>query len=496
MKVSRRNLILAAGTGALAQIAAKTAVVQAQGHEGHTMPPPQTSPQPAAPPAEAARAPATAPAPAPRARYLPVRTLNGWTLPYRMRDGVKEFHLVAEEFEHEFAPGCTAKVWGYNGTTPGPTIEAVEGDRVRLLVTNRLGEHTTMHWHGMILPSGMDGIGGLTQPHIKPGETYAYEFTLRQHGTHMYHPHADEMVQMALGMMGLFIIHPRGGETVPVDRDYAFLLHNWALHPGTYRPDPAIMQEFDLWTFNSKVFPAIDALVARTGERVRIRIGNLSMWNHPIHLHGVEYVVTGSDGGRWPRSQWRREVTEIIGVGQARDIEFVAVPGDWALHCHMSHHTMNAMGHTIPNNIGVDQSGLQEQIRAMLPGYMAMGRYGMAEHQDHVASGHMKGPENTLPMMSGEGPFGNIEMGGMFTVVKVRDGIARGDYRDPGWYAHPRGTVAQRVSTDPDFGSPVRRPGASRSGPNAPPQQGGAMDHSGMDHSQMKPGEPAPTQHQ
>jgi FtsP/CotA-like multicopper oxidase with cupredoxin domain len=427
MSISRRNLLVAAsGVAALADNAA-----QAQG---------------AAPPAN------------PRGAYRPVRTLNGWTLPYKLKNGVKEFHLVAEEFEHEFAPGCRAKVWGYNGSTPGPTIEVVEGDRVRILVTNRLREHTTIHWHGMILPSGMDGVGGLSQPSIKPGETFAYEFPIRQHGTHMYHPHADEMVQMALGMMGMFIMHPRGGEEVRVDRDYCFLLHNWALRPGTWRPDPMVMQDFDLWTFNSKVFPAIDPLVARTGERVRVRVGNLSMWNHPIHMHGVEYVVTGSDGGRWPRSQWRREVTEIVGVGQARDIEFTAVPGDWALHCHMSHHTMNAMGHDIPNNIGADAEGLAEQMRAALPGYMHMGRDGMAEHQDHVDAGHMKGPENTLPMMMGKGPFGNLEMGGMFTVIKVRDDIAPGDFRDPGWYANPPGTVARRVSTDPEFGEPVRAP--------------------------------------
>jgi hypothetical protein len=402
-----------------------------------------------------------------------------------MKNGVKEFHLVAEEFEHEFAPGCKAKVWGYNGGTPGPTIEAVEGDRVRILVTNRLGEPTSVHWHGVLLPSGMDGVGGLTQPRIEPGETFAYEFTLRQHGTHMYHPHVDEMVQMALGMMGMFIIHPRGGDEVAVDRDYCFLLHNWALHPGTYRPDPAIMQDFDLWTFNSKVFPAIDTLVARTGERVRIRIGNLSMWNHPIHLHGVEYFVTGSDGGRWPRSQWRRETTEIVGVGQMRDIEFVAVPGDWALHCHMSHHVMNAMGHEVANPIGVDQSGLTEQIRTMLPGYMSMGRNGMSEHQDHINMGHMKGPENTLPMMTGVGPFGNLEMGGMFTVVKVRDNLARGDFRDPGWYRHPKGTVAWRVSEDPNYGSPPRRPGATASARPPAPMDDSQMDHSKMDHSQM-----------
>ncbi len=421
MKVSRRALMLAGG-GAAALAAAQSA----------------------------SAATSTAPG--------RVRTLNGWSLPHAMKGGVKEFHLVAEEIEHEFAPGSKAKCWGYNGTTPGPTIEAVEGDRVRILVTNRLGEPTSVHWHGLILPSGMDGVGGLSQPHIQPGETYAYEFTLRQHGTHMYHPHADEMVQMAVGMMGLFVIHPRGGDAVEVDRDYALLLHNWAMHPGTYRPDPAIMTDFDLWTFNSKTFPAIDPIVARTGERVRVRIGNLSMWNHPIHMHGPKFYVTGGDGGRWPRSAWRSEVTEIVGVGQMRDIEFVAVPGDWAFHCHMAHHTMGPMAHELPNTLGVVQRDLDAKLRELLPGYMSMGQHGMSEHQQHVDMGHMTGPANTLPMMTGQGPFGNIEMGGMFTVVKVRDDLRRGDYSDPGWYAHPPGTVARRISDDPAYGDPPRRP--------------------------------------
>jgi FtsP/CotA-like multicopper oxidase with cupredoxin domain len=445
MSMTRRHWFRWLGAGGLLPFALWVERAAAQAHQEHAQPA-----QPAEPPARTTR-------PAAGSRgYVPVRTLNGWTLPYRRVGGVKEFHLVAEELEHEFAPGCRAKCWGYNGSTPGPTIEAVEGDRVRILVTNRLPEHTTIHWHGIKLPSGMDGVGGLSQPHIQPGETYAYEFTLRQHGTHMYHPHADEMVQLAVGMMGLFVIHPRGGEPERIDRDYAFLLHNWALHPGTYRPDPAIMQEFDLWTFNSKVFPAIDPIVARTGERVRIRIGNLSMWNHPIHMHGVQFHVTGGDGGRWPRPQWRSEGTEIVAVGQTRDFEFVAVPGDWALHCHMSHHTMNAMGHDLPNPLGVKQRDLEAKIRRMLPEFMAMGEAGMAEHQEHVDSGHMKGPENTLPMMIGRGPHGALEMGGMFTVVKVRDDLATSDYRDPGWYESPPGTVARRVSEDPDFGSPAR----------------------------------------
>jgi FtsP/CotA-like multicopper oxidase with cupredoxin domain len=426
MKVSRRQLVLGAGAATLANLGST-----AKSSNATTKSADDAQPQPST------------------RSYTPVTTLNGRTLEHRMVGGVKEFHLIAEEVDHEFAPGSRAKCWGYNGSTPGPTIEAVEGDRVRILVSNHLPEDTTVHWHGILLPSGMDGVGGLNQPHIRPGETYAYEFTLRQHGTHMYHPHADEMVQMAVGMMGMFVIHPKRGEAEPIDRDFVILLHNWALHPGTYRPDPSIMTDFDLWTMNSKVFPAIEPMVARTGQRLRIRLANLSMWNHPMHLHGHQFLVTGSDGGRWPRGLWRPEVTEIVAVGQTRDIEFVANPGDWAFHCHMAHHTMNAMGHGVPNLLGVDQSAVKEQMSALLPGYIAMGETGMAEHAMHAQLGHMKGPENTLAMMLGVGPFGNLEMGGMFTVLKVRDHLD-GTYKDPGWYQHPKGTLAHRVDISSD----------------------------------------------
>jgi len=446
MKLSRRNILFASGIGALAKISGEVRPARAQ-----------------ATISESSVADGGHP-------YVPVTTPNGRTLPFVMKAGVKEFHLVAGEIEHEFAPGCKAKCWGYNGSTPGPTIEAVEGDRIRIFVTNNLPEHTSIHWHGVLLPSGMDGVGGLSQPDIKPGETYAYEFTLRQHGTHMYHPHADEMTQMAVGMMGMFIIHPKDGEAEPIDRDFVILLHNWALHPGTYRPDPSIMTEFDLWTFNSKVFPAIEPMVVKAGQRVRIRIGNLSMWNHPMHLHGHTFWVTGSDGGRWPKTLWRPEATEIVGVGQTRDLEFVATPGDWAFHCHMAHHTMNAMGHGVPNTLGVDQSKLEEKIHSLLPGYIAMGEDGMAIHQVHTDSGHMKGPENTLAMMAGKGPFGKLEMGGMFTVVKVRDEVAA-DYRDPGWYANPKGTVAWRIGAPGKPGSEMEMD--MKMDPNMPMNHGG-----------------------
>ena len=99
--------------------------------------------------------------------YRPVVTPNGATLPFRIVDGVKVFHLVAEAVEHEFAPGLVAHCWGYNGRVHGPTIEAVEGDRVRIYVTNRLPAPTTVHWHGVLLPNGMDGVGGLTQRAIR-----------------------------------------------------------------------------------------------------------------------------------------------------------------------------------------------------------------------------------------------------------------------------------------------------------------------------------------
>ena len=374
-------------------------------------------------------------------------TLNGGSMPWRLNKGVKEFHLVAEPVQRELAPGSMAHLWGYNGSSPGPTIEAIEGDRVRIFVTNRLPEHTTIHWHGILLPSGMDGVGGLSQPQIQPGETYVYEFLLKKSGTFMYHPHADEMVQMGLGMMGLFIVHPKDPSFRPVDRDFGFVMANYEVRPGTWVPDTSVMLEFNTWAWNSRVFPGIDPLVVRKGDRVRIRVGNLTMTNHPIHLHGYDFKVTGTDGGWVPETAQWPEVTADVPVGAMRTIEFVAdEEGDWAFHCHKSHHTMGPMGHEIANMIGVRQGGAAKRISKLLPEYMymPMGEQGMAEMQDMAAHG-MSPPENTLPMMAGEGPFGPIEMGGMFTVLKVRADTAPDDYADPGWFEHPEGTVAWRV---------------------------------------------------
>jgi len=399
-----------------------------------------------------------APPPPPNGRpYNPVVTLNGWSLPWRMNNNVKEFHLVAEPVVRELAPGMQANLWGYNGQSPGPTIEVVEGDRVRIFVTNKLPEHTSVHWHGQRLPNGMDGVTGLTQPGIPPGKTFVYEFVAKRPGTFMYHPHADEMTQMAMGMMGFWVTHPKDPNVMKVDRDFVFLLSNYDIDPGSYTPKIMTMTDFNLFTFNSRVFPGIDPMVVRQGDKVRVRVGNLTMTNHPIHMHGHEFEVTGTDGG-WtrPESRWP-EVTTDVAVGQMRAVEFTATDlGDWAFHCHKSHHTMNAMGHDVPTMIGVDHQGVAAKINQLVPGYMVMGERGMAD----MGEMQMPIPDNTLPMMAGDGPFGAIGMGGMFTTVKVRKDQKPGDYRDPGWYKHPAGSVAYEWTGA--LPEPVRSQGAGK----------------------------------
>ncbi len=381
--------------------------------------------------------------PPPRARVVApggqvaVHTPNGTTLPFRVVDGVKVGHLVAEELDHEFTSGVRARCWGYNGGTPGPTIEAIEGDPLRIYVTNRLPEPTTVHWHGLILPNGMDGVAGLTQRPIPPGETYVYEFVVRNPGTFMYHPHFDEMTQMALGMMGMFIVHPRRPRGPRVDRDFALMTHEWRLDVGARRPDPNEMKDFNILTFNSKAFPATEPLVVGKGERVRIRFGNLSaMDHHPIHFHGLFFHETATDGGYVPESAKRPETTVLVPVGSTRVIEFVPTePGDWAMHCHMTHHVMMQMGHA-RSMVGADTRRLDQRMSRVVPGYMSMGQNGMGG----MGEMDMPVPPNSAPMRGGRGPFSYIDMGGMFTILKVRDDVASADAN--GWYSHPAGSVA------------------------------------------------------
>ncbi|RKU13410.1 copper oxidase [Candidatus Poribacteria bacterium] len=385
----------------------------------------------------------------PGKEYTPVITPNISSLPWKIVDGVKVFHLVAEEVWHTFAHGLKAKCWGYNGKVHGPTIEAVEGERIRIYVTNKLQAPTSVHWHGVFLPNGMDGVGGLTQRAIPSGKTFKYEWTVRQSGTYMYHSHHDEMTQMAMGMMGMLVFHPRNpSPDYKVDRDFAIMLSEWRIDPGTSTPNPNEMNDFNVLTMNAKCYPGTEPLVAKMGDRVRIRFGNLSaMDHHSIHLHGHYFKITATNGGRIATSAQHPGSTLFVPVGDTQDIEFIASdPGDWAIHCHMTHHVMNQMGHDFPNVVGVQKEGFDQQVRNLLPAYMMMGEHGMGEHGIHVEAGHMPVPKNSIPMVGARGPFDYITMGGMFTLLKVREQLA--SYADPGWYKHPPGTVADVASTE------------------------------------------------
>lgn len=385
-------------------------------------------------------APAVAAAPTGKIKQRVVMP-NGSLLPWKLVDGVKVFHLHAEPFKHEIAPGLEIEAWGYNKSFPGPLIEATEGDRVRIYVTNGLGEETAVHWHGVFVPNGMDGVMGLTQKGIPPGKTFKYEFVFDRAGTFMYHPHGDEMTQIALGMVGMIVVHPKGGESRRV-RDYALMSHEMKIPIGARRPDPMAMNDFNVLTFNGKAFPSTQPLVAEVGDLVRIRFGNLGpMDHHPIHLHGHAFELVATDGGPVPHSARHPETSILVPVGTTRTIEFVAKqPGDWPLHCHMTHHVMNQMGHDVANLIGADTKGIDSKLGRVVPGYMTMGAQGMAE----MSTMRMDQPKNSISMLGGKGPFGIIDMGGMFTNVKIREKL--GGDTDPGWYKHPAGSVADEAS--------------------------------------------------
>jgi manganese oxidase len=278
---------------------------------------------------------------------VPVHTPDIGKLPYKMDKGVKVFELIAEPVKTQFLPASEMSdarlvdAWGYNGSVPGPTIEVNEGDRVRIIFRNNLPEATTPHWHGLEVPIEMDGTPAISQPLIYPGESFTYEFTLNQHGTYFYHSHMA--MQEMMGMIGFFIIHPKKPQTPRVDRDFGIILQEWALLPNNTVPNTLSM-EFNWLTFNGKSGPDTTPLIVKQGERVRIRLVNMGMDHHPIHLHGTQFFVTGTEGGRIPESGWYPGNTVLVGVAQARDIEFEAkYLGDWMLHCHLPHHMMNQM---------------------------------------------------------------------------------------------------------------------------------------------------------
>jgi FtsP/CotA-like multicopper oxidase with cupredoxin domain len=277
----------------------------------------------------------------PLAASPPMLTPDVADLPYKLDGGVKVFHLTAEPVQRKIAPFKTLDVWGYNGSCPGPTIQVQQGDRVRVIFENKLPESTSLHWHGLEVPIEQDGVPWISQKPVAPGETYVYEFTVHQEGTFFYHAHSA--MQEMIGQIGFFIAHPKTPYRPHADHDYGLVLQEWAVLPGNTVPNTAAM-EFNWLTFNGVSAPAITPMLARLGSRVRLRIVNLGMDHHPIHLHGNQFMVTGTEGGRAPESTWYPMNTVLVGVAQARVIEFDAkYPGAWMVHCHLPHHMMNSM---------------------------------------------------------------------------------------------------------------------------------------------------------
>jgi FtsP/CotA-like multicopper oxidase with cupredoxin domain len=271
----------------------------------------------------------------------PVVTTDVGDLPYEMDGDTKVYRLTAHVFKRQIAPDKTIDVWGFNGSAPGPTIQVTQGDKVRVIFKNQLPEPSSIHWHGFEDHIGFDGMPGISQEPVKPGETFIYHFEIRQEGTFFYHSHMA-MQEMA-GMLGAFIMHPKVPYRPHCDKDFVIHLQEYYVLPNNTAPNTMNM-EFNWLLLNGKAGPATTPLIVRQGERVRIRFVNLGMDHHPMHVHGHTFYVTGTEGGRIPETAWWPGNTVLVGVAQARDIEFIADnPGDWMLHCHLPHHMMNQM---------------------------------------------------------------------------------------------------------------------------------------------------------
>jgi FtsP/CotA-like multicopper oxidase with cupredoxin domain len=266
-------------------------------------------------------------------------------LPFRLENGVKIFELRTSVVRWTILPGVTVDAYTYNDQIPGPRIHIREGDRVRINVKNELPEITTVHWHGLIVPNRMDGPVDITQPPIKPGQTYAYEFTAEQHGTYFYHPHAKPDRTQALGLYGAFIIDPaNAADEVSADHEYVMQLQEWLRREGlTYPSMPMDGAQPNYFTINGKAYPATDTIRMKLGETLKVRfIGTNNGFIHPMHIHGGPFEVVARDGMTIAPSARYLADTVNVGPGQRYDVIWKARrPGKWLVHCHIAHHTTN-----------------------------------------------------------------------------------------------------------------------------------------------------------
>jgi FtsP/CotA-like multicopper oxidase with cupredoxin domain len=249
-------------------------------------------------------------------------------LQHRMDGDVKVFELTCKVIQWEVTPGTLVEAWSYNGQVPGPEIRVTEGDKVRVIVKNELPESTAVHWHGVMVPSKMDGVPFLTQPPITPGSTFTYEFQVKNSGSHMYHAHHNSTKQVGKGLLGAFIIEPKNTSKDPAyDIEHTMILND----------------QLGGFTLNGKGFPATAPLTAKLGQKLRIRYMNEGVMIHPMHLHGLPQLVFAKDGWNLPQPYMCDTIN--VAPGERYDVIVECTEaGLWAFHCHILSHAESEHG--------------------------------------------------------------------------------------------------------------------------------------------------------
>ncbi len=270
-------------------------------------------------------------------------TQGGLPLVYKEENGVKVFELTTKAVQWPILDDVTITAFTYNGTVPGPMIRVTDGDQVRIVVKNELDVPTTVHWHGVEVPNAMDGVPGVTQDPIQPGETFTYEFTAKPAGTFMYHSHFEGDVQVGAGLYAPFIIDPLIPEVDPPAVDRVLMISEVLFSDGqTFAAMPMGEMQPNYFTINGKSFPATEEITVKKGDRVRLRFITIGQFIHPMHLHGMPFKIVATDGHPVPEAAQLTKDTVSVAPGERYDIEFVATEtGQWMLHCHILHHNTN-----------------------------------------------------------------------------------------------------------------------------------------------------------
>jgi FtsP/CotA-like multicopper oxidase with cupredoxin domain len=331
--IARRALLGAVGVASLGGLAAG-----ALGLTGRGAPPPRIAAATYTPLPTPRRT--GAPTPTPKmdhdahaesvVKAFPAKTAGAGLqeLPSRIVEGARQFELSCEKTRWEVTPGVVVDALSYNGQVPGPIIRCTEDERVRVIVTNRTDQTTGVHWHGQRVVNKMDGVPFVTQPVIKPGESFVYEFVARPAGSHMYHSHHNATEQVGRGMLGPLLVTPKDRSTDPAyDKDELFIFND----------------QLGGLTINGKGFPATFPYTAKVGERVRFRFMNEGVMIHPAHLHGLTFEVFARDG--YPLPQPFKCDTLNVAPGERWDAIVLAdEPGVWAFHCHILNHAEGPSG--------------------------------------------------------------------------------------------------------------------------------------------------------